>query len=149
MKITFEIESIDIPASKIAKKVNNDRGFWTYAAEKWHELYKQYVPFREGVLYNTVTITPKQIVHTAPYAHYQYTGAVYGPNIPIREHGRVVGWYSPVAPKHPTGKSLKYSQAQHLRAAKEWDKAAEPTQAPKLAAQMQAYIDTGRLNLND
>lgn len=148
MNITLEIESIDIPVKKLNSRVQNDRGLWTYAAEKWYELYKQYVPFREGVLYNTVSITPKQIEHTAPYAHYQYTGVVYGPNVPIREHGRIVGWYSPVSPKHATDRELKHYRGQHLKAAKEWDKAEEPTQGPKLVGQIQAYIDAGRLNLN-
>lgn len=149
MNITLEIESIDIPAEELNAKLQNNRGLWTYAAEKWRELYKPYVPFREGILYGSVAITPKQIEHTAPYAHYQYTGVVYGPNIPIREHGRVVGWYSPISPKHSTGRELQHYRGQHLKASKEWDKAAEPTQKPKLIRQIQAYIDEGRLNLND
>ena len=34
MNITLEIESIDIPVKKLNSRVQNDRGLWTYAAEK-------------------------------------------------------------------------------------------------------------------
>lgn len=47
-----------------------------------------------------------------PYAHYQWMGEVYGPNIPIRdESGNIEGWWSPPT-KYPTGKPLDYSSSQ-------------------------------------
>ena len=47
---------------------------------------------------------------TEKYAHYQYEGKVYGPNIPIRVNGIVVGWRSSKGEgsKYPTGRSLTY-----------------------------------------
>ena len=80
-----------------------------YAALEYHNLYKKYVPYKEGILQNTVNITPWQIIHTQPYAHYQYMGKVYGPNIPMFSGGAIVGFRSiPKSEKHPTGKSLTY-----------------------------------------
>lgn len=148
MKITLSVGDIKINAAEIIGKAENDPAFWTFAAAEWHRLYKDYVPMKNGILYNQVSITPKQVEHTAPYAHYQYMGRVYGPNIPVTEGERTVGFFSPPnRAKKPTGKSLQYSHEQHPKATSEWDKAAAPTQGPKLAHSMQTYIDQGRLKL--
>lgn len=148
MKITLDVSEIKVNVQGIVEKAENDPRFWTFAATAWHKLYEPYVPFKNGILYNQVSITPKQIEHTAPYAHYQYEGQMYGPNIPIMEGKRATGYFSPPnRAKRPTGKSLKYSHEQHPKATSKWDKAAEPTQGPKLAYSMQAYIDQGRLKL--
>lgn len=68
------------------------------------------IPFRQGALRNSVNypdgIYGGQIEYNTPYAHYQYMGKVYGPNIPIRDDsGNITGWYSPPV-KHPTGAKL-------------------------------------------
>lgn len=70
------------------------------------------IPFRQGALRNSVNypdgIYGGQIEYNTPYAHYQYMGKVYGPNIPIRDaSGNITGWYSPPV-KHPTGEKLQY-----------------------------------------
>lgn len=83
-----------------------------------------YVPMDEGVLAQSLEITPEYVKYTQPYAHYQYTGDVYGPNIPIYENGEIVGWFSPPGQKkHPTGGLLSYNTEKHPLATKEWDKA--------------------------
>lgn len=49
--------------------------------------------------------------YNTPYAHHQYVGKVYGPNIPKIDEmtGEVIGWYSPKGKaKHPTGKMMAY-----------------------------------------
>lgn len=149
MDIKITVGDVNIDIRGIVDRAENDSAFWTYAATEWHRLYKDYVPMSEGVLYNQVSISPKQIEHTAPYAHYQYEGRVYGPNIPIMEGERATGFFSqPNRAKRPTGKSLKYNQQYHPKAGPKWDKAAAPTQAPKLAQAMQSYIDQGRLKLD-
>lgn len=89
--------------------------FWTFAATEWKRLYDPYVPYRTGTLANTVTITPGQIEHTVPYAAYIYNG------------------------------NFRFRKDQHPKASRRWDKAAEPTQKPKLIHSMQAYVDSGRL----
>lgn len=84
-----------------------------------------YVPMQEGVLSQTVEIFPDHIRYGQPYAHYQYTGEVYGPNIPIKDaDGGIDGWFSPPGKKkHPTGAQLQYNKEKHPLASKEWDKA--------------------------
>lgn len=124
-----------------------NKTYWLFAASEWHRLYRPYVPFKEGILYNQVHITSSEaegvIEHTAPYAHYMYEGKVYGPNIPITQGGKVVAYFSPIAPKHPTGASIHYRG----KGTRHWDQAAVPTQFPLLIKSLQAYADSGRLGL--
>lgn len=70
------------------------------------------IPFQQGALRNSVIypdgIYGGVIEYDSPYAHYQYAGIVYGPNIPIRDSaGNVTGWYSPPK-KYPTRRSIQY-----------------------------------------
>lgn len=120
--------------------------FWTYAATEWHRLYRPWCPFKEGMLYNTVNISgggsAGTIEHTVPYAHYAYEGQVYGPNVPISQGGAVVGFFSPIAPKHPTGGMLHFSGM----GSRHWDEAAAPSQVPLLVRSLQAFVDSGALN---
>ena len=88
MQIRFGLKSVDINARGMAARLQNDSAFWTFAATEWHRLYSPYVPFESGTLRDSVTIAPKTITHNAPYAHYQYTGEVYGPNYPITQKRR-------------------------------------------------------------
>ena len=113
MNIRIETD-IDVP--RRMRQINDD-AFWTFAASEWHGLYSPFVPLQEGNLMETVDITPKQIEHNVPYAHYQYAN------------------------------SLDHSTNKHPLASRRWDEAAEPTQKPKLISAMQGYVDSGRLNL--
>ena len=82
-----------------------------------------YVPMDEGVLAQTTEITSEYVKYTQPYAHYQFVGMIYGPNIPIIEDGMIVGWFSPKGKqKTPTGRPITYSTDKHPLASKEWDK---------------------------
>lgn len=149
MSIRLELSEIHIDVQRNLNNVRADH-FWTYAATEWHRLYSPFVPFQEGALQNTVVISPGQIEHAVPYARYQYHGEAYGPNYPIYQNGVIVGYYSqPGMPKHPIGKELQYKRDQHPLASKEWDKAAEPTQKPKLVKALQKYVDSGRLGFDD
>lgn len=67
----------------------------------------------------------KDYVHyVQPYAHYQYTGEVYGPNIPFKDEDGFIYWRSPKdKKKYPTGRQLQYNKEGHEKASKEWDKA--------------------------
>lgn len=140
----FVVESVDINIRGHMSRVQGEK-FWTYAASEWHRLYRSYVPFKEGILYNTVNITGGNgngiIEHTVPYAHYAYEGLVYGPNVPIVQGGQVVGFFSPTAPKHPTGKMLHYSGM----GSRHWDEAAKPTMFPLLINSLQGFVDSGAL----
>ena len=62
-----------------------------------------------------------QVIWNTPYAHYQYMGVVYGPNIPIIENGVLMGWFSPPGrPKSPTDRELTYDKAQNPLAGPHW-----------------------------
>lgn len=63
------------------------------------------------------------VIWNTPYAHYQYMGIVYGPNIPIidPETGVLMGWFSPPGrPKHPTDRELTYDTSQNPMAGPYW-----------------------------
>ena len=63
------------------------------------------------------------VIWNTPYAHYQYMGIVYGPNIPIiePETGVLMGWFSPPGrPKHPTDRNLTYDTSQNPMAGPYW-----------------------------
>lgn len=64
-----------------------------------------------------------QVIWDTPYAHYQYMGIVYGPNIPIMEpeSGVLLGFFSPPGlPKYPTDRTLTYDTSQNPLAGSHW-----------------------------
>ena len=145
----FHVTRIDIDIKGHMNRAQGEK-LWTYAASEWHRLYREYVPFREGVLYNQVNITGGKskgtIEHTAPYAHYIYEGVVYGPNVPITQGGVIVGYFSPEAPKHSTGQQMTFSRMFSAKASRHWDEAARPTQLPMLIQSVQKFVNSGALN---
>lgn len=114
----FEVSEVNIDIEGHLRKARSDP-FWTFAATEWHRLYLPYVPMRTGMLAGQVVITPGQIEHTVPYAHYIYNG---------------------------TG--FNFRKDLHPLASAAWDKKAEPTQKRKLVRAMQQYVDSGRLGLD-
>ena len=64
----------------------------------------KYIPTASGKLRESGYVYPSRIGWSAPYAHYQYQGEVYGPNIPGLIGGNLV-WRSPKH-KYPTGREL-------------------------------------------
>lgn len=75
-----------------------------FLASEVKRLSDPYVPMQSGTLKNTAQITDDSVLYNAPYAHYQYHGAVMA--------GR--------APKHYTGDAIDYHGAP-MRGP-EWDK---------------------------
>jgi len=76
---------------------------------------KPYVPMETGALansaYGATEIGSGKVIYPGPYAHYQYYGEVYGPNIPVFDDnsGTPTRFYSPPGQKkHPTGRALQY-----------------------------------------
>lgn len=105
-------------------KLIQDKATMTEVHSLFAQMCNPYVPMDEGVLSQTLEITDKSVRYNVPYAHYQYIGEVYGPNIPIIEDGVIVGWFSPPGqPKTPTGRPIEYNTEKHPLATKEWDKA--------------------------
>lgn len=76
----------------------------------------QYAPWESGTMaksaYNATQIGSGKVRYPGPYAHYQYYGEVYGPNIPVFEDdsGIPTRFFSPPGQKkHPTGRPLQYA----------------------------------------
>lgn len=89
-----------------------------------------YVPLDQGTLRaSSLTHSNTENGHlewATPYAHYQFEGRVYGPNIPIFDGGvGPVGFFSPPV-KHPTGRRLRYKRGKNPNASAKWtEKATE------------------------
>ena len=71
-----------------------------------------FIPFEQGGLRGSLRypdgIYGGEMEWDSPYAHYQYMGEMYGPNIPeLDESGNLIGFWSPPH-KHPTGVPLTY-----------------------------------------
>lgn len=88
---------------------------------------KDYCPNKTGTLAdspNSVTdFGSGVVVYPGPYAHYQYYGEVYGPNIPIFEDdsGVPTTFRSiPHSTKHPTGRKLQYKTDKSALAGSFW-----------------------------
>lgn len=96
----------------------NSDKFGTFLATEWHGLYADWVPFRTGELYRKVRITPWQIEHYADHA-----AAVWNMNANFRKEF-------------------------HPHASREWSKAAQPFQKPKLVNAAQIFVNRGGLNLS-
>ena len=80
-----------------------------------------YMPYQEGAMVGaTHIIEPGLISTNTPYAHYQYEGEIYGPNIPIRDdEGNITGWWSPPN-KTKTGRLLTYNKTFNPKATDHW-----------------------------
>ena len=83
----------------------------------------KYTPSRNNILSKNAVLGTKigsgHIYYTSPYARYQYYGVVYGPNIPIKENGVLVGFYSPQK-KYRTNRQLSYDKSRHPQAQRLW-----------------------------
>lgn len=102
----------------------------------------KYVPYNEGTLAKYTIEDDQYIVYNQPYAHYMYVGQVMGPNIPIKEDGIIVGWFSK-KPKHYTGKQIDYSKSiarGHKYAGPQWDKRMWNAEKDKIIEQVQNKI---------
>lgn len=143
MKISIKA-NINIP--KDLAKVRDSR-FWKFAANEWWKLITPYTPMLTGTMSEQVKVKGEsgngEIEYTSPYAHYIYKGEL----MVDAETGSA---YARAGTKKVyAGKELDLSSGKHPLASKEWDKAAEPTQKPKLIDAMQDYVDSGRLSLNE
>lgn len=80
----------------------------------------KYVPASDRLrLASSERHTVDEIHYKTPYAHYMYEGKVMGPNIPIKENGIIVGYWSK-GPKYYTGEDIEYSTEKHSEATSHW-----------------------------
>ena len=143
MKISIKS---NINVSKHLRKVRAP-SFWKYAANEWWKLITPFTPMETGTMSEQVTIKGEEgsglIEYNAPQAHYLYKGEL------MVDPDTGSSYAKKGAKKVYTGTALVISKERHPLASKEWDKAAEPTQKPKLIDSMQKYVDSGRLNLSE
>lgn len=141
MKLDFHWnDSVD----RMAQKKTGGRSGMLFLANEAAKLMEQYVPASQTpVLSQNIRITAEEdvghVTYNSQYAHYQYMGEVYGPNIPITDGGVIVGYFSPKH-KHPTGKKLKYSDFEHPLATDHWDKAMMTARRDDLARSYEKYL---------
>lgn len=105
----------NINPNKIVSKITGNKDFWMIAHMEWWRLYKDYVPYQSGNLMANVTVTEKGIRHNEPYAHRMYTGD-----------------------------EFNFRTDKHELASARWDKAAKPSQFPKLIRTLNGYVKAGR-----
>ena len=117
-----------------------------YFTKRAADYMDKYIPYSSGGLaYDTRTIETDTITYGSPYAHYMYEGKVMGPNIPIKEDGIIVGWFSPKGKKKSyTGADINYRQsAGHEYAGPHWDKRMVSAEIDDLVKEVQDFINQG------
>lgn len=89
---------------------------------------QDYCPWDTGLLaaspYSVTVIGSGEVIYPGPYAHYQYYGEVYGPNI-WNEDQHIKNapspYFSPPGQKkHPTGRELQYDTSKNALAGPYW-----------------------------
>ena len=140
----IKVES-QIDVAHLMSKVR-DPAFWKYSANEWWKLLTPYTPMETGTMSETVKvkgeISEGSIEYISPHAHYLYRGEL------MVDPATGSSYAKAGAKKVYTGVPLTISKERHPLASKEWDKAAEPLQKPKLIRAMQDYVD-GRINFNE
>lgn len=119
-----------------------------FLTKRCAEHMDKYVPLDEGDLaYDNREIQTNKIIYHSPYAHYMYIGQVMGPNIPIKEDGMVIGWFSPKGQKkHYTGSSIDYSKSVargHKYAGPYWDKRMWSAEKDEVIKEVQNFVNRG------
>jgi len=122
--------------------VNIDDELLTFANQSLARYCDPYVPKESGTLQGTTDINAQRVRYSMPYAHYQYTGEVYGLNILIKDaNGIIVGWFSlPNTPKFPTGRHINYSDEVNPLATDHWDQAAMADHLNDLIDELRNFI---------
>lgn len=126
MRIKAEFDGITAAVIKIKEAAQPDVKLRRFANGNLARYCEKYVPASQNkMLAMPVAITEDYVQYRGPYAHYQYIGVVYSPNIPIMENGMLVGFFSPPnKPKTKTDRKLKYSHDVHPLAQSHWDEGA-------------------------
>ena len=135
MKLSVEI---DFNSAEILRQrgLGGDNRAQKYLASEVKRLSDPYVPMHSGTLKNTAVIAGNgsSLTYIQPYAHYQYTGKVMGPNY-LTEDGE---WRSGRAPKHYTGAALEYSGG-GMRGP-QWDKRMMADKSEELVRNLKTFI---------
>ena len=114
--------TINNPASIADRIIDDDVG--TFVASEWSRYFAKYVPMREGILAQDITIEPFQVTYNSPYAHYQWMGKLYVDPITLKGafyDSNYGFWSRPGVSKIPTGIPLNYSKEQNPLATSHWE----------------------------
>ena len=140
-----KVEWNGTPEEIVKKKLGGRQGM-LFLANQAAALMDPYVPADNLGLAQNVDITADEdtgyITYNSPYAHYQYMGEIYGPNIPIYDGGKLMGFWSPPH-KTPTGRKLKYSTFRQPLATDHWDQAMMTARKDELTAAYTRYLKEG------
>ena len=143
MRINFEWN--DSPDQIARKNLGGKKGM-IFLASTAARFMDPYVPADNLVLAQNIDITADEeaghITYNSPYAHYQYMGEVYGPNIPIFDGEELMGFWSPPH-KTPTGQKLKYHTFRHPLATSHWDQAMMTARREDLMLSYEEYLKLG------
>lgn len=119
--------NVTINNKAIAQKIDSllDESTMIEVHDLLSKMCDPYVPMDEGPLSQHIEITKEGVRYREPYAHYQYIGEVYGPNIPVKDkEGNIIRWFSiPGMKKNPTGRPINYNKEKHALATHHWDEA--------------------------
>ena len=109
-----------------------------------------YCPFDTGTLarspYAATVVGSGEVVYPGPYAHYQYIGEVYGPNIPVYEDdsGVPTRFFSPPGQeKHPTGRQMEYATDINPLAGSHWVERMAADRLRDIIQEAQSIAGTG------
>lgn len=131
---------VNINPGQIMKRRGASGKAAMYLAERVKMRADPYTPMQQGVLKNTAQVQQDGrraiLIYNVPYAHYQYTGKVMGPNVLTK-----LGWRSMPknGPKYYTGRLLTYHGAP-MRGAK-WVERMLAEHGRDLADDLAAYMD--------
>lgn len=141
MNITVNVDPDGILKSRGLGTSNEAR---VLIATQFERLCQPYVPMsaESGAHFATrsqVSQDGKTVTYPGPYAHYDYVGEVYGPNIPIMHGGIPAGFFSPPGrKKSPTGREMEFHGAP-MRG-KEWDKRMMADRGKELVEAVATYL---------
>jgi len=136
---------IQIDTSAIVGKIENliDDKLMLQIQNLLAKMCDPYVPMDEGHLAQTINVTPEYVAYVQEYAHYVYTGEIYGPNFMIVQPDGSIKWRSPAlgpGSKYPTGRQMEYNLEKHPKATKEWDKAMMMEKGDEFIAQVKELM---------
>lgn len=105
MSVTVSVDFNDI--EELLTGLTVDEELRTEIHKSLRRYCRPYVPASDRDLTRNTKADADGVHYNFPYAHYQYEGVVYAPNIPLSTPNGFYGWYSPAGKmKHPTDRGL-------------------------------------------
>ena len=141
--ITLDIQ---VDTNAIASKIENliDDKLMLQIQNLLAKMCDPYVPegiddVAHGHMKQTLDITPEYVAYVTEYAHYMYTGEIYGPNFLITQEDGTQVWRSPKekGSKHPAGRPITYTKPE---ATKEWEKTMMERKGDEFIAQVKELM---------